>query len=183
VQYADFDRLLRWVETRPDEWREALQRAQRSDCLIIGRTEAAYRTHPQSLVQTEAISNRVVSHLLQMDVDVSAGSKILSREAARYLVKNCRPSNGEEAGHALGTDAEWPIILQRAGFRLDYMEINGLDWESADRYLEQAAGPDGQRRAAEEYDADPQNWARRVAVALEIVRCGLDSMEKHIEST
>jgi len=28
IQYADFDRLLRWVETRQDEWRQILQMIQ-----------------------------------------------------------------------------------------------------------------------------------------------------------
>jgi hypothetical protein len=182
VQYADFDRLLRWVETRPGEWLATLARADRSDCLIIGRTQSAYDSHPQALVQTEAISNRLVSHLLGFgfEVDVSAGSKIFSGEAARYLIENCRPPAPVGAGHALGTDAEWPVTLKRAGFKLDYAEVDGLDWESADQSLDRAANVEDQRKAAEEYDADPRNWARRVAVALEIVQIGLDAAQTEI---
>jgi len=167
IHYADFDRLLRWVETRPEEWQRTVSAIQEADCLLVGRTPAAYATHPQALVQTEAISNRVISHLLGRPVDVSAGSKGFSRAAAAYVIANTLP------GHALGTDGEWPVLLQRAGFRVDYISVDGLDWESADRFQEQAANPYSQRQAAGAYDADPQNWQHRIAVAMEIVHCGL----------
>lgn len=167
IQYADFDRLLRWVETCPDEWRQVIARIQACECLVIGRTATAYATHPQALVHTEAISNQVISFLLGRNMDVSAGSKGFSRRAAEFLVANASP------GHALGTDGEWPVLLHHAGFGVDYIEVDGLDWESADRYQERAASLDDQRRAAKAYDADPQHWAMRAEVALEIVTCGL----------
>jgi hypothetical protein len=174
IHYADFDRLLRWVETRPEEWQRTVSAIQEADCLLVGRTPAAYATHPQALVQTEAISNRVISHLLGRPVDVSAGSKGFSRTAAAYVIANTIP------GHALGTDGEWPVLLQRAGFRVDYISVDGLDWESADRFQEQAANPYSQRQAAGAYDADPQNWQHRIAVAMEIVHCGLVASERDL---
>jgi hypothetical protein len=168
VHYADMDRLLRWVETRSDEWRQAVEAIEETDCLVMGRSEVAYRTHPTSLTLTEAISNRVVSHILGREMDVSAGSKGFSRQAAEYLVAKTCP------GRALGTDAEWPILLQRAGYRVDYLEVDGLDWESADRFQERAANSDDQRLAAERVDADPSNWEWRVRVAIEIVEVALE---------
>jgi hypothetical protein len=175
IHYADMDRLLRWAETRPEEWRQAVQALQASDCLVMGRSPAAYRTHPRSLVQTEAISNRVVSHILGREMDVSAGSKGFSRRAAEFLLDNTQP------GRALGTDAEWPILLQRAGYRVDYRVMDGLDWESADRYQEQAAGSADQRQAAKQVDADPQSWEWRVQVAAEIVQVALETANRKIE--
>jgi len=176
VHYADMDRLLRWVETRPQEWRDAVQAIQSTDCLVMGRSEAAYNTHPDSLILTEAISNRVVSHFLGREMDVSAGSKGFSRPAAEYLVENTRP------GRALGADAEWPILLRRAGYRVDYLEVDGLDWESADRYQEQAANPGDQRLAAERVDDDPLSWEWRVRVANEIVQVALDTAKRKLGS-
>jgi hypothetical protein len=175
ILYADFDRMLRWVETRLEEWRSVLQSAQNCDCLIIGRTEAAYQTHPRALIETEAISNLVVSRLLGFPVDASAGAKGFSREAAKFLMANCTP------GHALGTDAEWPIILKRAGYTIETILVDGLDWESADQYQVQAADPEMQVVAARDFDADPLNWSRRVDVALEIVRAGFEAQERTIE--
>jgi hypothetical protein len=174
IQYADMDRLIRWAETRPEELRRAVRAIEGTDCLIFGRTEDAYRTHPQSLIQTEAISNRVLSQLLGRRMDVSAGSKGFSRRAAEFILANSEPRR------ALGTDAEWPVLLHRGGYRIDYLEMDGLDWESADRYLEKAAGMADQRLAAEAVDLDPRSWARRVEIAMEIVESGLDSFERSL---
>jgi hypothetical protein len=171
VQYADLDRLLRWVERLPDEWQRSASAILRCDCLIFGRTPAAYATHPQALIQTERISNRVVSQLLRQPMDVSAGSKGFSRKAAEYILAHSK------AGHALGTDAEWPLLAVRAGYKVEYLEVDGLDWESADRYQMQAAGEEGQRLAAQKYDQNPQNWKRRVDIAFEIINIGLKTME------
>jgi hypothetical protein len=175
VHYNDLDRLLRWVETRPDEWRHTVEAVQRSDCLIIGRTAAAYATHPAAMIATEAISNTVVSHLLGKQMDVSAGSKGFSRTAAQCLVAMTNP------GNAIGMDAEWPIVLRRCGFEVDYVEVDGLDWETADRYRDTAADSETQRRLAEEYDRDADHWAHRVKVAQEITNVGLRAMSRTLD--
>lgn len=177
VHYADFDRLLRWIETRPEEWQATLAAIQETDCLVIGRTEAAYRTHPLALVATEAISNLVTSYLLGQTMDVSAGSKGFSRQAVEFLMAHCQP------GRALGTDADWLVTLHQGGFRINYLKVDGLDWESADRFQAQAADDQDQRRLAAAYDLDPQHWAQRVGVALEIVQSGLEAESKEVEST
>jgi len=177
VHYADFDRLLRWVETRPEEWQQILTAIQQVDCLVIGRTDAAYRTHPRALVETEAISNLVTSLLLGQSMDVSAGSKGFSRRAVQFLMAHCQP------GRALGTDADWLVTLHRGGFAIDYLAVDGLDWESADRFQEQAADGHSQSQAAQAYDRDPEHWSQRVAVALEIVESGIEAERREIEST
>lgn len=170
IHYADMDRLLRWTETRPAEWRETVAQVAGSDCLVIGRTPAAWATHPQALAHTEKISNTVFSRLLGQDLDLSAGSKGFSRAAVEVILANCRPTR------ALGADSEWIMVLQRAGFQIDTVLVDGLDWETADRYADAAADDDKQREAAIRYDADPDHWAMRVGVAQEIVEAGLDAM-------
>ena len=177
IHYADMDRLLRWVETRPDEWRQTVRAIKDSDYAVIGRTEAAYQTHPQSLVQTERISNAVVSLFIGQAMDVSAGSKGFSRRAVEFLMAHTQP------GRALGADGEWTVLLHRAGFKVDYIEVDGLDWESADRYQAQAADGNRQRQLAEEYDTNAENWAARVQVALEITQAALDAMQRELVET
>jgi len=174
VQYADFDRLLRWVETYPDEWKYVLKQAQEVDCLILGRSPDAYQTHPKALVETEAISNLVVSSLLGRTMDISAGSKCFSKHACRTILANSVP------GNALGTDAEWPIIMKHSDFTVNYLEVDGLEWESADRYQDKAADRYSQETAATIYDADPENWSRRVAIAMEIVKVGFDTINSKL---
>jgi hypothetical protein len=163
IHYADLDRLLHWVETRPDEWKAALAVMDQHDCIIFGRTEVAMCTHPRALVNTEIASNRVVSHFLGREMDVSAGSKSFCRRAAQFLVEHSRSDN------SIATDAEWPILLERAGFGLHYYLVDGLDWESADQYQPRAATAQEQQEAASRYDADPAHWAARVDIANQII--------------
>lgn len=167
IQYADLDRLLRWMETRPDEWLQTVEKVMSAECLIIGRTPQAYQTHPAALVETEAISNQVISSFLGREMDFSAGSKGFSHEAAKFLVEHTVP------GRAIGTDAEWTILLHNAGFRIDYTEVDGLDWESADRYRDRPASREDQQQAAIRYDSDPEHWANRVKIVQEIVTSAL----------
>lgn len=131
LHYADFDRLVRWVETRPGEWRTSLKRIPKSDMLIFGRSPQAFESHPQALKKTENIINSVFSSVLG-PVDLGAGSRGLSRRAAVYLNEH-----GRHGG--LGSDAEWPILLHRAGFALNSLEVDGLDWEHADHFHSVAA--------------------------------------------
>ena len=107
-------------------------------------------------------------------MDVSAGSKGFSHEAAEYLIANTSPVR------AIGTDAEWPILLHKAGFRVDYLAVDGLDWESADRYRDHAASPDDQQKAAVQYDTDSQHWALRVEIAREIVESALIAANRQV---
>ncbi len=168
IHYADMDRLLRWVETRPGEWSQMVGEVEKHDCIIFGRTDRAMLTHPQALIFTEKLSNQVVSHFLGAEMDVSAGSKSFSRLAAKYLVDHSHPAN------SIGTDAEWPILLNQAGFELKYVQVDGLDWETADHHQPHAASADEQKRAAMEYDADPQHWLRRVEIAGQIIQSALE---------
>lgn len=169
VHYADMDRALRWIETQPNELRRIAEVVQTTDCLIIGRTEKAFQTHPQAFRQTESIVNLVFSSLLGQPVDLGGGSRGFSRQAVQFLIDN------SPAGHAIGTDAEWPVLLHRAGFSVDYLAVDGLDWEAPDHYRPQAASAAIQQRVADEYDKDASRWALRVGQALEIVRAGLDA--------
>ncbi len=168
IHYVDLDRLLHWVETRPQEWRQMVDLVQEHDCVIFGRTDWAVSTHPQALVTTELTSNRVVSNVLGTSMDVSAGSKSFSRAAAAYLVKHGNPNN------SIITDAEWPILLKKAGFSLHYVQVDGLDYESGDQFRSRAATPEEQREAAALYDSDPAHWALRVAMADQIIAAALE---------
>lgn len=174
IHYADLDRLIRWGETKPSELTVVVEQVQHHECLVLGRDEDAYATHPRALVETEAISNQVFSHLLGINLDISAGSKGFSRDVAEFILKNSVP------GNAFGTDAEWIVLARRGGFDLTDFRVSGLDWESADRYSIEAATEEQQARAAAKYDADPKHWRRRVAVADEIVKAGIGALKREL---
>ena len=163
IHYADGDRLLHWVETRPGEWQAAVGAIQEVDCLVLGRTDHAFRSHPENMQQTESIINAVGSHLLGMTVDLGGGSRGLSRRAAELAVALCPP---EQYG-----DAAWPILAHRAGLRVAYRAVDGLEWETPDHHKEKAETDlAARRKRARQSDADPERWRSRTRTALEIVK-------------
>jgi hypothetical protein len=177
LHYVDLDRLLRWLETRPHELAACVDRIRESDCLIIGRTQAAYETHPRSMIETEQTANLVFSHWFGQPADTCAGSKGFSRAAAEFVLAHSPSDN------SLRMDAEWPILLRRADFSLDYVEVDGLDWETADRYLPYAADAEAQKSLAARVDQDVDHWLLRVRVAREIVQFGLAAMTAALEAS
>jgi len=72
--------------------------------------------------------------------------------------------------------------LNRAGYTIETLFVDGLDWESADQYRVQAADPEIQVEVAKAYDSDPLNWSQRVKVALEIVQAGLEAQDRTLDS-
>jgi hypothetical protein len=72
-------------------------------------------------------------------------------------------------------DVEWPILIQRAGFTVSYRALDGLEWESADRYRASVADVETRQRAAVDYDRHTQSWVRRVHIAQEIVQEGFEA--------
>jgi len=172
IHYCDFDRLIRWAELYEDELRATVQAIQQADAVMIGRTPYAFNTHPRCMQYTEAMINEVFSHLLGKPLDLTAGSKAFSRRAVEELVSQTTPGNG------MATDSEWAVVLHKAGFTLESLLVDGLDWETADRYLSHAADPETQRRVADEYDAKTDSWRFRTQLARDIIRVGLEAMQR-----
>ncbi len=173
VFYVDMDRLIRWVETRPDELAQVAQQITQTDMLIVGRTEAAYATHSRTLTDTERLTNTFFSHLMGRAIDFSAGARGLSRRAAEWVL-------AYSPGNALAMDVGWAVLVQRAGYTWNYMTADGLDWETADRYRAQAATASQQRELAKKQDGDAALWAFRVQVAQQITAYGLDALRREL---
>jgi len=174
IHYADMDRLLHWLEVNPEEWRQTLAAIQRADCLIIGRTERAWATHPLAIQETERSINNIFSSLLGRPVDLGGGSRGFSRPAAMCLLAYSPP------GNAPGTDAAWPVLLQRAGFIVDYLAVDGLEWESQEHYAGQSADEEARQRAAAAYDQDLAHWLLRARLALQIIQAGVEASRQEI---
>ncbi len=172
IQYCDMDRLIRWVETRPDELAATQEVIQTVDYVLIGRTADAFATHPLALQKTETIIHGVFSHVLGRTYDFCSGSKGLSRRAAEHVVECDDPYNG------VGSDVTWAVLLHQAGFEIASHLVDGLDWETADRHQDQAADSRLQQKKAAEYDARPENWRMRADLAWNIIRAGLDVLER-----
>lgn len=167
VLYCDADRALHWVESYPAELKQAAGAIQAFDFTVLGRTPRAFESHPRFQVDTERIINHVFGLVHGQAWDVTAGARGLSRRAAETLN---RASNDD----GLSTDVSWPLLLAGLdGFRLGYLEAEGLEYETADRYPDQLETLGGLEAFRQQLDADPVRWVHRVALALEEVQAVL----------
>lgn len=163
VHLCDFDRLLHWWRHYPDELAAVGEQVARVDLLLLGRTARAWATHPANQRETEQLANRAVSLLYGEEVDICSGSRGLSRRAVAYLAARSRE-------HGVGTDAEWPLLLRDApGFVREQRLVEGLAFETADRYPEEVAAAGGLAAWNAMLDRDPARWTFRTRVAAEIV--------------
>ncbi len=160
LHYCDLDRLLHWACHYPDELRATVSEAiPAADYLVLGRTPAAFAGHPAAQRESEWLTNRVFSHTFGVEMDVTAGSCGLSRRAASAILRcSQEPTNA--------TDTEWPMIISRlapADFTLAYLQVQGLEYETATFY-----GPEAFTAAN-----TPDNWARRLTLARESIEAVL----------
>ncbi|MBP3950710.1 hypothetical protein [Bacillus suaedae] len=121
--YCDFDRLLTWGENYLEELKRTVSTKHDEDYLILGRTERAMQTHPIEWIETETITNKIVSMELGQKVDVTAGSCMFTRRAATYINTYSKEKM---------TDAEWAMIIHRiAKLNIGYTAVEGLEYHEA----------------------------------------------------
>jgi hypothetical protein len=166
ILYCDFDRALHWMEFHPQELLAVAQRLAQADFTILGRTPRAFAAHPRIQRDTEAIINHVFERVSGRAWDIGAGARGLSRRAAEAIVTGCRDDQ-------ISNDVTWPLcLLQRGGFTLGYIETEGLEFETPDRYPIEVAQAGGVAPWSEQLDDDPQHWAHR----LELARIEVEAM-------
>jgi hypothetical protein len=164
MQMCDFDRAIHWVAHYPDELDAVIAEIPDYDLLVLGRTERAWATHPAYQFETEALFNRVFALVTGQAWDVGAGSRGLSRRAVEtVLAFSQEPS--------VGTDAEWPLLLlNQVGFRVEYRQCEGLEFETGDRFGPEIEAAGGYEAWMAEIDAEPERWVYRAELALMIAR-------------
>jgi hypothetical protein len=167
IEYVDMDHLLRWIETRPDEWSRVTGTVAQTPFLVVGRSPQAYSTYPLAIRETERPTNHVFSRIFGQEMDLCAATRGMSRDVAGMVLRE------SATAATFGVDIEWPAIAFRHGVKLTYVEADGLDWESADQYQDTAADAARQSELAAQYDRDPDNWSFRVRAAEGLIRSGL----------
>jgi hypothetical protein len=161
---ADLDHLLRWWRADPSEVRRVVAQVRGCECLLIGRSAQSMRAFPAALHESEAIINTVFSNLLGRDIDTGGGNRGFSRAAAQHVLAHDRD------GHPISSDAVWPVLAFRAGFRVETVFVDGLSWSGND-LLE--AGSAEEMRV--EYDGQAAHWQDRVRLANRIINDGLEA--------
>jgi hypothetical protein len=159
IIYCDFDRILHWTEYHPEELWRVTQSITQVDFTILGRTPRAFATHPRIQRDTEAIINHVFERVSDRAWDTGAGARGLSRRAAEAIVTGCLDD-------AISNDVTWPLCLrQRGDYSLGYLETEGLEFETPDRFQAEVARAGGVTQWSEQLDDDVQHWAMRLELA------------------
>lgn len=160
VHYCDGDHVLSRMELYLSDWMQIIQSMTNTDCLIIGRSLSVFEAYPNPLRETERIINMVGSYLLNQSADLGSGSRGLSRRAVEFLVRYASPET-----HGIATDAEWVVLLQRAGFRIETYESDGAIYEIADE-------------TALQHLQSVDQWAKRTELARKIIQAGIEASNR-----
>lgn len=159
LHLCDWDRILHWAETYPEELNEVVEAIPAYDCLILGRTPRAFGNHPRVQRDTESIINHCFGLAWGQELDVTAASRGLSRAAAHLLVTECdEPTTGN--------DCVWPLFLaRRERFVVGYAQTEGLEWETPDRFVDEIVHAGGLDAWLASFDANLGNWTVRLRLA------------------
>jgi len=167
MHFVDFDRILQWAGSHPDELRRVTGEIPNHDFLIIGRTPWAMETHPVSQRETERFANKVASLVLGRDMDVASACQGLSPEVASIILEHSNVRSVE-------TDSEWPVIIQcKSDMPIGYIEVDGLgfeDWLRCMGEVEAVGGIENWKRAKDE---DAARWLHRMRFAQRIAETAL----------
>lgn len=146
IFYADLDHAMRWVERAPDDLDRVLAHSPGYDCLIVGRSDAAFAAAPRRLRDTEHVANHIYELLTGRAGDLMMAARCFSRDAARRVVTYCDEDT-------IGNDLAWPLCCEAGGFTVGYAPSDGLLYETNEVY-----GTGG----VDERDDDPAAWMDRV---------------------
>lgn len=153
VLYSDCDHLLRWVTGNRAEVEAVLAAQPEAEMLIVGRSERAFAAEPRRLRETLGAVNRAYELLTGRAADVMFAVRRMSRATALDVVIRSRVDT-------LGNDVDWPLLAERLGHRIGYMQADGLCYRMAEEF----AAP------ADSGDSDALQWIRRIEFAAEHAR-------------
>jgi hypothetical protein len=171
ILFCDFDRALHWAEYYPDELAQVAARLAEHDFTVLGRTERAFATHPRIQRDTESLVNHVYASVSGHAWDVTAAARGLSRRAAAAILAGC-------PDESIGTDVSWPLFIECiGGLALGYIATEGLEFETADRYVGEIAAAGGLERWVARLDADPRRWIERLEIARLEIAAALPYMD------
>lgn len=129
IFYIDFDRLIHWINTYPDELSNILTNNLSVEYLHFGRTPRAFKTHPPTQTETERIINEFGSKILNFsDIkDLISVCFIISKKMGEQILRM-------ENKTVTGFYSSWPIKLWSIAESKKYVEVEGLEWETPDQF-------------------------------------------------
>ncbi len=124
---CDFDKMLHWIKTKPEEFIKTLELEPKNDVTVISRSPIALETYPKAWIETEQIASKILDKVIGQYVDIMNGPYILNRNAAEFIA-----AHSIETG--VGSCTEWCLLAKQANLSIDNLPVNGLTWEDPDRY-------------------------------------------------
>lgn len=165
IHLIDFDRILHWIKNFSKEL-ESIVNHSIPDFVLFTRTDKAFNTHPYSQRSTENIVNRIASQKIGKAVDIMSGAYGMSMTVAKSILSQSKRNDS-------GIYAEFIKLALINNFPISCYEVNGLDWETPDRYLKEIE-KEGYEKWLLKWQSITE-WSRR----LEVVK---NSLEIFLES-
>jgi len=156
--YADFDRLLHWQRSYPEELADCARAASQAPFTLFGRSTRAFDTHPECQRLTEGSVNDVARHLFHLDADVDlfAACWGMAKSVAQQLV--ITPLAADVSFYSV-----WPSLVWKSGARWAYRSTEGLEWETPDVHATEIQAH-GREAWLQQFESSSQ-WRFRVAMA------------------
>jgi len=148
IIYADPDHMLHWLNDEPDELRAVLSAQPETAFLIVGRSARAFAAVPQRLQLTEAPINRAYELATGRRADLLSAVR-------RFDIASARDIAAKSTIDSFANDVEWPLLAERLGHAVGYIEADGLRYRTIEQF----------DAAADGYDEDPLQWLRRIEMA------------------
>jgi hypothetical protein len=131
IFYIDFDRLIHWITNYPNEFLESIEKVNSSELTHFGRTPKAFSSHPLTQKNTERIVNFLASQLLGFNETKDFISVCFS-----FTVQLADLILSKKYYTNMGFYAAFSVLLWNYADSKQYIEVEGLDWETPDRYQE-----------------------------------------------
>ena len=177
THFVEVDRLMQWVGNYPEELASVVKQIPEHDFLVIGRTNRAFDTHTRCQIETEGLTNRVVSLLTGREIDYTCASRGMSREASEIILKH---SKTEYAG----TDGEWPVIIHCCtDFSIDYVAVEGMEFEIRFRFPDRVRNAGGIEAYKKSRDTSPASWLHRIRTAEQISATAISTYDELCKNT
>lgn len=162
IMYIDFDRLIHWINKYPEEFKKTLSEALKTDLLHLGRSSRAFKTHPETQTNTEQIINYLGSQALMLSKTIDLISVCFSfTPTLADLILNKTYST------EMGFYIAWPVILWDHALNKKYKEVEGLEWETPDRFTSEI-NKLGYEKWLKQFQS-PREWKNRVKLLDECV--------------
>jgi len=161
--WIDFDRLLHAVCYRGDEFNNFLDFKPVEAFTILGRTQKAIKTYPDSWQKTERIVNDLLSELIDVESDYLIGGFIVTPQISQKLLDNMREK-------FWGSSIEPALIAKKLGFAIDSVLRDEFDWEDPDRYQKEIKLIGGIEAWTNKKYNSLKEWEKRTAIMLEHIK-------------